>query len=97
MDKYKAVISQEEATYYVGDSDIVKFISENGSMPWNKTCKYVQENDIVSSEGDVVCWTRDHVFDENQAKYYNENAIYWMKEFFNAHPFMNKIMVVFDS
>lgn len=92
----KPVIKQEEAKYYVSESDIVKFVSENGPMEWNKTCDYVRDTGITSSDGDKVFWSRDDVFKE-KTKYYNDEAYQWMRKFFNAHPFMEKVMIVFDD
>ncbi len=96
MKKYKAVISQEDAIYYVEDADIVKFISENCHMEWNETCDFVFEIGIINVSG-LSFWQRKDVFDEKLQKQYNPIAIEWMTKFFEAHPFMENIMIVFDD
>ena len=93
----KPVIKQEEATYYVSDAELISFICENSDMSWNKICDYVREESISSNEHGSTYWDREDVFEEGAEAEYNPNAIRWMREFFNAHPFMDRVMMVFDD
>lgn len=93
----KPIITQEEATYYISEADMIKFISENAPMEWNTTCGYIRKVGITDDEGGRTYWTKESVFDEKKEKHYNKESVQWMRNFFNAHPFMEKIMIVFDD
>lgn len=64
-------------------------------MDWNECCDFVRDNGITGSEGSIF-WQRKSVFSE-QVEYYQPEAIKWMKLFFEAHPFIEQIMIVFDD
>lgn len=65
-------------------------------MDWNDCCRYVRTNNITGSEGRVY-WVKSDICNEKSAKHYNQEAIKWMKLFFEAHPFIEKVMIVFDD
>lgn len=93
---YKPVIKQEDSIYYVSESDIIKFIVDNSGMDWNDCCDYVRDKNITGDEG-RVCWTKNRIIDPKQRKHYKEDQLKWIGGFFEAHPWMEKIMIVFDD
>lgn len=94
--QFKAVLKQEDLAYYVSDAEIIRFISENAPMPWNKCCSFVRDVGITSeSSSGGALWERKDVM--NNEEEYNSEQIKWMKLFFKAHPFIDKVMFVFDD
>lgn len=91
----KATLKKEDLAYYISEADIIRFIHENAPMEWNKCCDYVRECNITGEEGSAF-WMKENVFGKNNVDY-NPEAIKWMKLFFEAHPFINKVMIVFDD
>ena len=89
----KPVIEEHAHTYYV--SDLIKFISDNSDMEWNYVCDYVRDNGIVSDCNEAIYYDREDIFgyDSNGM---NEEAIKWVRDFFTAHPFINKMMVDYN-
>jgi hypothetical protein len=97
MIKYKGLLKPKDLAYYVSDSQLIDFITKNSKMDENEVCDYVRENDIVSEDGRGVLWTKKDVLNKKEHQYYNPNAIEWMTKFFEAHPFIERVMVVFDD
>jgi hypothetical protein len=89
------VLKQKDQITYVSEVDIVRFISENAPMDWNKCCDFIRDENISGDEGKVL-WNKD-VFQKKNLKYYNKNQIKWITAFFDAHPWIEKMMVVFDD
>ena len=88
----KPVIKQEDAIYYVSESDVIQFISDNAPIGWNECCDYVRDQGITGEEGRAM-WTKNGVFSERE----ETPAVRWVREWFNAHPWMEKVMFVFDD
>ncbi len=94
---YKPVLKQKDALTYVSDADMIKFISTNAPMDWNECCKFVRKNNITSDGlggGNHVYWDKDIL---KNPKNYNENQVKWIGAFFEAHPFIESMMIVFDD
>jgi hypothetical protein len=93
----KPVLFEKEQIHYVDDVDLIRFISENTSMglSWNKCCDFVRDNNIVSYDGNKVYWVKQDLIDRPEE--YNEEQVKWVTAFFEAHPWIEKMMVVFDS
>lgn len=90
----KPVLKQEESTYYISESDIIRFISENAPMDWNKCCRFVRDKHITSGDGDKIYWTKQQL---SKSKSLNEEQIKWISAFFEAHPWIERMMIVFDD
>ena len=90
----KPVLTQEEMCYYVSDSDIINFIKANSDMEWNNICKYVQQHNIVGMEYGPAFWDKDIL---TKPKSYNEHQVKWITAFFEAHPWIDKMFIVFDD
>lgn len=88
----KATLKQKDLAYYISEGKIIEFITKNSNMDWNDCCDFIRDNNICS-EG-LSSWTR-HVI--KHPEQYNPEAAKWMKLFFEAHPFLEKIMIVFDD
>ena len=91
----KPVLSEKEQTHYVDDGDLIRFISENAPMGWNKCCDFVREQGITSVDGNKVYWVKQDLLD--YPEHYNEEQMKWVSAFFEAHPWIEKMMVVFDD
>lgn len=83
--------------YYVSESDMVKFISTNATMSWNDACSFIKEHDIEGWNGGSALWRKKDVLKKDAEKHYNEESVKWIKAFFEAHPFMEAMMIVFDD
>ena len=89
------VLKEKDQTHYVSDSDMIKFISKNAPMDWNMCSEFVRENNITSSEGNQVYWVKDDMLNDHEE--FNEVAKEWVLAFFDAHPWINQMMIVFDD
>jgi hypothetical protein len=85
-----SVIKREDAIYYVDEADFIAFVEKNSEYEWNNICD--------------IC--RNEVFNESGKTYFkkyptgelsSEFTVTWVSAFFNAHPFMERIMFVFDD
>jgi len=88
----KQVLDETQQIHYIDDGDIINFIEQNSNMDWNQCCKFVEKSKIIS-DGDKIIWVKDYLSPEDL----NEDQFYWMTEFFKAHPWINKVMICFDS
>lgn len=86
----KPVITENEATHYVDEADFIKFIEQNSDYNWDYLCDICRD-EIFGSEGKV------YYANKPALKYHTEFAVKWVGAFFDAHPFMSKIMIVFDD
>lgn len=92
----KSTLKETEPIHYVSNADIINFINENSDMERYDICDFVNKNNIVGEEGQVY-WTREAIFDPKQSKNFNIEAVYWLRNFFNVHPWIKNMMVVFDD
>lgn len=90
---YITDLKQEDIPHYVSDADMIRFISKNAPMDWNKCCDFVREHNICGEEGPIY-WTKDILV---KPELYNEEQIKWIGAFFEAYPFIEKFMLVFDD
>lgn len=94
----KPVLQKKDPIYYyalVDDADIIKFISVNAPMEWNDCCDFVREHDIVSGEIGPTFWEKEDII--NSSEEYNEEQVKWITAFFETHPWIERMMVVFDD
>jgi hypothetical protein len=90
----KPVLKESEQIYYVTEAEMVEFISKNAPMDWNDCCDFVRDNDITSSDGNVIYWDKEDLTDPEM---YNPEQVKWIEAFFDAHPWITKMMIVFDN
>ena len=84
------VLKQENMAHYVSEYDIIKFIEQNSDMEWNQICDYVRKHNIVAVDDRVAFWEKEYL------QNCNEHQLKWIGAFFEAHPFIEKMYVVFD-
>ncbi len=90
--EYKATLTKEKSLHYVSDADMVRFIETNSDMDWNKVCDYIKDVGITSDEG-LAYWSKEYLL-----KYPKEDeASKWVSAFFKAHPWIERMMIVFDD
>lgn len=88
----KPVLKEENAIYYVSEADMINFICENSDMEWNEICDFARDEEIIGDEGRIF-WNITDFEDDD----YNEAQTKWVKAFFEAHPWITKMMIVFDD
>jgi hypothetical protein len=91
----KQVLDQTQQVHYVDDCDMIRFIESNSTMKWNDICDFVRKHDITSGEYGPAFWKKQDVIDTPEE--YNEEQVKWITTFFEAHPWIESMMVVFDS
>lgn len=89
----KPVLKKEDSIYFVSSSEMIRFILENSEMEHSKVCDFVIENGICNDEYGPGLWEKEDL-DPN---YYSKVQIYWIGTFFEAHPWIKKMMIVFDN
>ena len=65
-------------------------------MNWNKCCNFVRDYNIIGNGYLRIKWDKNCFVGKNK-KYYNEHQIKWITLFFDAHPWIERIMIVFDD
>lgn len=88
----KQVLDITQAIYYVDSSNMIKFIRENSEMKHNDICDFVREKDICNNEK-FILWTKYYLTEYPED--YNEEQLYWIGSFFNTHPWIERMMLVF--
>ncbi len=91
----KPVLKEKETAYYVSEGDMIEFISENAPMDWNNCCSFVRDNNICGNDGSIY-WAKE-IIKNAKPEDYNEEQIKWVGAFFEAHPWIEKMMIVFDD
>ena len=91
----KPVLNELNQIHYVDSSDMVKFIRENSDMEHNKVCKFVRNYDICDGEFGPAFWDKKDL--TNNSDEYNKEQIEWIGAFFEAHPWIERMMIVFDN
>jgi hypothetical protein len=91
----KQVLDKSQAIYYVDSSDLISFIEANSDMEWNDVCEFVKENDIGPGEYGPAFWEKTDLI--KNPKDFNEEQVYWLGAFFDTHPWIDRMMVVFDD
>jgi hypothetical protein len=90
----KQVLDKSQAIYYVDESDMVKFISINMPMARNKSYAFVREF-ITSEDAETVFYDKKDITDNPNS--YLPDQVQWIGAFFEAHPWMERIAIIFDS
>ena len=93
----KPILKENDPYHYVSENEMVKFIRENSDMEHNDVCDYVRKHGITGGEGHTL-WDASDFDNPREVKlYYNEHQVKWVKGFFEAHPWIKKMMLVFDD
>jgi hypothetical protein len=92
MKNIKSVLNKDEAIYYVEGSDMIEFVSINFPMSWNDACDFVREHNLGSSdEGESSYFNISHLNNDGSIQ---SN---WLFAFFKAHPWIERMQVVFGN
>ena len=100
MSNCKPVLEKETATHYVSYISMVRFIETNSDMSWNNVINFIEKHKIVGEEGESVRWERESMRKEKdlgQHSQYNEIQVTWINAFFEAHPWIERMVIVFDK
>jgi hypothetical protein len=88
----RAVLEKEHAYHYVSEGSMVEFINLNSEMEWNYICDFIRDNNIAGEEG-MTFWEKTDL----DPTRYNPEAVKWVGAFFEAHPWIERMMIVFDD
>lgn len=91
----KPVLTQESQVHYVDSSDMIKFIEANSEMKRNDICNFVRKNNICNGEYGPSFWEKNDLIKNSHE--FNEKQVYWISAFFEAHPWIERMMIVFDD
>lgn len=89
------VLEQKNAIYYVSEHEIINFISDNMPMDHNKCCDFVRKH--INSSAESSFWEKEDMINPKKSKYYDQEAVKWIKAFFETHPWIERMMIVFDD
>ena len=89
----KQVLDKSQAIYYVDSSNMIKFIRENSTMKHNDISRFVREQDICNGEYGPSFWDKSDLTERPEE--FNEEQIYWVGAFFDAHPWIERMYVHF--
>jgi hypothetical protein len=91
----KPVLNELNQIHYVHSSLMIKFIRENSNMEHNKVSDFVRDYDICDGEFGPAYWDKKDLIllsDE-----YNKEQVEWVGAFFEAHPWIERMMIVFND
>jgi len=91
----KPILDQTRQIHYVDSSDMIHFIATNSKMEWNNVCDFVKENNICNGEYGPAFWEKEDLIKKSHE--FNEEQVYWVSAFFEAHPWIERMMIVFDD
>lgn len=91
----KAAIKEKKAIYYIDSSNMIKFITSNSTMKHDDVCDFVRDKNICDGEYGPSYWEKSYLI-KNQSSY-NKDQIYWISAFFEAHPWIERMMIVFNN
>lgn len=89
----KPILTKDRSIFFIDSADMIRFIEQNSDMTWNEVCDFIRNTDITQPDLYTTRWGReelqeDHVTNEQRK---------WIGAFFEAHPWMDQIAIVFDS
>lgn len=91
----KQVLDKSQAIYYVDYSDMITFIRENSTMKHNDISRFVIKQDICDDEYGPSFWEKSDLIENPEE--FNEEQLYWVGGFFDAHPWIERMMIVFND
>lgn len=86
------IMTKEESVYYVDESDFIKFIEKNSDYEWNYLCDKCRSSGLFNEDGKTY-YTGKVV----KSGYNTEFATEWVNKFYDAHPWIKQMMIVFDD
>ena len=100
MSNCKPVLEKETAIHYVSYTSMIRFIETNSDMSWNQATNFIEKYNIAGEEGESVYWERESMKREKDLSprsQYNEIQVTWINAFFEAHPWIERMVIVFDK
>lgn len=86
------VLIEGEQPLCVETHEIIDFIDKNSiEMDWNQVCDFVNDVGILG-DGEYTYWERKDL--ESDC---GQEAKYWMRAFYESHPWFDKIILVFTD
>lgn len=89
----KPVLTKDRSIYFVDSADMIRFIEQNSDMEWNDVCDFVREEDIEQPDLNLTMWSKQ----ELEEDHITEQQKKWVGAFFEAHPWIDQIALVFNS
>jgi hypothetical protein len=91
----KQILDKTQQIHYVDSSNMITFISENSEMKHNQVCDFVRERDICDGEDGLSFWEKADLIKTPEE--FNEDQLYWVGAFFEAHPWIERMVIVFSD
>jgi hypothetical protein len=92
----KQVLDKTQQIHYIEQGDMIRFICKNTDMEWNSACYFVSDHDIGADGYGPAFWEKDTMKSATLDQY-NAEQIMWINGFFEAHPWIEKMMIVFND
>jgi hypothetical protein len=89
----KPVLNKTGAIHYVDQSSLISFIRENSQMAWNDINNFVTREHIGADEFGPAFWDKDDL--TKTPDEFNEHQLFWIGNFFEAHPWIERMVIVF--
>ena len=86
----KPIQNESEAIHYFSTADMAEFININSNYEYNDAIKLCRK--YMFGDEDESYYPDRATLDE-----YNEFTVMWLNAFFDAHPYVKKVMFVFDN
>jgi hypothetical protein len=89
----KPVLKQKEAVFFVTTAEFITFITQNSDMEWNACCDFLESSGICV-DGNAL-YEKEEILAKGAD--YNTKQIKWVGGFFKAHPWIERMRIVFDD
>jgi hypothetical protein len=90
----KPVLNENDPMYYVDTSEMIEFININSPMTYIQSSNLIWDSGIAL-DGEASFWVKRDVLENSNL--HDPEAVKWVKAFFKAHPWIEKMAVVYGG
>ena len=91
--QYKTILHKDNVPYYVTRYEFARFVVDNFDKGLKAIDNAIERHNIIPKDEEYKYWSREFVFDGLASKQYDPEAIVWLKAFFDAHHFINRMVI----
>ena len=91
----KPVLKNKKQVHYVSEATMIEFINVNSDMEWNECCTFIRKHKISDDDGERSYYSKNKL--EKHPNDYYEEQVKWVLGFFNSHPWIEEMYIVFDD
>ena len=88
------ILAEKDRIDFVYQSDLIKFIILNSTMEWNEVWDIVK-NTIFHEN--ISYYIKTEIKSPKKSEYYTKESVEWVGKFFDTHPWLDKVMFVYDN